>query len=130
MVRNLQGKVEVLAYSVHAEGDTQVEHYDEHEDVPSRMPDRDSMMQLTERLEKQSLAPKTESSQSEVKQNKCSTCNAIVGDAKEYRDHFKTDWHKHNLRRKTKQLPPLTMEECLADLDLDDLRSDLKDYSF
>ncbi|KAI4339307.1 hypothetical protein MLD38_024266 [Melastoma candidum] len=130
VVRNLQGKVEVLAYSVHVEGDTQVEHYDEHEDVSAQMPGPDPTMQLTERLEKQTLAPKYESSKVEVKQNKCSTCNAVIGDAKEYRDHFKTDWHKHNLRRKTKQLPPLTAEECLADLDLDDSRSDLKDYSF
>ncbi|XP_056160986.1 uncharacterized protein LOC130135548 [Syzygium oleosum] len=98
--RNLQGRVEVLAYSVHAEGDTQVDHYDDHEDIPSRS-EPDSVVQLSERMQKQTLTSKKESTEEEVKQNKCSTCNALVGAAKQYREHFKSDWHKHNLKRKT-----------------------------
>ncbi|KAI3903706.1 hypothetical protein MKW98_032360 [Papaver atlanticum] len=46
--------------------------------------------------------------------SKCSTCNAFIGDVKQYRVHLKSEWHKHNLRRKTRQLPPLTADECLA----------------
>ncbi|KAJ6399036.1 hypothetical protein OIU77_019732 [Salix suchowensis] len=101
-VRNLQGRLEILAVSVHFEGDTHVDDYDDYEDK----------------------------AEAEVKQNKCSTCNALVGDAKQFRDHFKSDWHKQNLKRKTKQLPPLTSEECLADMDLNDAKADLKEYSF
>ncbi|XP_056163571.1 uncharacterized protein LOC130136955 [Syzygium oleosum] len=129
LVRNLQGRVEVLAYSVHAEGDTQVDHYDDHEDIPSQS-EPDSVVQLSERMQKQTLTSKKESTEDEVKQNKCSTCNALVGDTKQYREHFKSDWHKHNLKRKTRQLPPLSAGECMADMDLDDSRADLKDYSF
>lgn len=137
LVRNLQGRVEILAVSVHAEGDTSVDNYDEfHEDVPPNVPKESteaSALQLSERLQKQSVSTSTKSSEGQVKQNKCSTCNALVGDVKQYREHFKSEWHKHNLKRKTKNLPPLSVEECLADVefgDSSDSKEDLKEYSF
>lgn len=131
VVRNMQGRSEILAVNVHVDSDTHVDNYDDHEDEPSRLhKDRvDSVPQLSDEMQKQSISGKSESSDG-VKQNKCATCNALVGDAKEYREHFKSDWHKHNLRRKTRQLPPLTAEECMADLELEDSKADLKDYSF
>lgn len=131
LVRNLQGRLEILAVSVHFEGDTHVDDYDDYDDVPSHVPKEssDSLLQLSKKIQKQTISME-KNDHVEVKQNKCSTCNAFVGDAKEYRDHFKSNWHKHNLRRKTRQLPPLTAEECLADMDLNDSRADLKDYSF
>ncbi|CAM6105732.1 unnamed protein product [Calypogeia fissa] len=64
-----------------------------------------------------------------VKQQRCNTCDAEVGDAKQYREHFKSDWHKHNLKRKTLKLPPLSPEECLADSDIVDSVNDLNEYS-
>lgn len=132
LLRNLQGRLEILAVSVHAEGDTSVDHYDDHEDVPSLPPkdSADDILKLSEKIEKQSLTSGNGNTEGKVKQNKCSTCNAYVGDAKQYRDHFKSDWHKHNIKRKTRQLPPLTVEECLADMELDDSKADLKEYSF
>lgn len=133
IMRNLQGRVEVLAYSVHAEGDTQVDCYDEHEEAAPRIPDSDeSVLKLREKMRKQTISSsgKGSNTEGEVKQNKCSTCNAVVGDSKQYREHFKSEWHKHNLKRKTRNLPPLTAEECLADMDLEDSKADLKDYSF
>ncbi|KAK8624099.1 hypothetical protein V6N13_065454 [Hibiscus sabdariffa] len=145
LVRNLQGRLEILAVSVHAEGDTQVvDNYDE-EDFSSHLPkdsvesasshvppeSSDPVLQLSEKMQKQTtISSGNGSAEGEAKQHKCSTCNAFVGDSKQYRDHFKSEWHKHNLKRKTRQLPPLTAEECLADLDLNDLKSDLQDYSF
>ena len=133
-MRNLLGRVEILAVSVHGEGDTGVDHFDEFsENVPaplSKGSTEYSVSQLSERLEKQSVSTSTKSTESEAKQNKCSTCNAVVGDAKQYREHFKSDWHKHNLKRKTRNLPPLTTEECLADLEIIDAKEDLKEYSF
>ncbi|OMO60557.1 Ribosome maturation protein SBDS [Corchorus olitorius] len=142
LVRNLQGRLEILAVSVHADGDTQVD-YDE-EDIsshlpkesadsaPSRLPQEstDSVLQLSEKMQKQTISSGNENAQGEVKQHKCGTCNAFVGDSKQYRDHFKSEWHKHNLKRKTRQLPPLTAEECLADMEMSDTKSDLQDYSF
>lgn len=131
MVRNLQGRLEILAMSVHFEGDTSVDDYDDHEDVQPSLPKEstDSVAQLSEKLQKQAVSTE-KNTEEEVKQHKCNTCNVFVGDAKQYRDHFKSEWHRHNLKRKSKQLPPLTKEECLADVDLDDSRADLKDYSF
>ncbi|GLU16608.1 hypothetical protein SLE2022_330340 [Rubroshorea leprosula] len=154
-VRNMQGRLEILAVSVHAEGDTHVDNYDDHDDVPSHQPkesavsvpshlpkdtadfmqsqlpkESDSALQLTEKMKKQTISSGNGNTEGEVKQNKCSTCNAFVGDSKQYREHFKSDWHKHNLKRKTRQLPPLTAEECLADMEVDDSKADLKDYSF
>ncbi|CAL1362785.1 unnamed protein product [Linum trigynum] len=135
LVRNLQGRMEILAVSVHFEGDTHVDDIADHVDLQPSLPTKDStdpIAQLSEKVQKQTIsstAPKKVAV--EAKQNQCSTCNAVVGDAKEYREHFKSDWHKHNLKRKTRNLPPLTADECsAADVDLGDSRADLKDYSF
>ncbi|KAF5200891.1 Ribosome maturation protein sbds [Thalictrum thalictroides] len=132
LVRSLQGTLEILAVSVHFEGDTSVEHYDDSEEfVSNHSKDlTDSVVQLSEKVQKQAISAGNGSTESEVKQNKCSTCDAVVGDAKQYRDHFKSEWHKQNLRRKTRQLPPLTAEECMADVELSDMKNDLKEYSF
>ncbi|KAM3730744.1 hypothetical protein ACB098_12G109500 [Castanea mollissima] len=135
-VSSLQGRFEVLAYSVHVEEDTHVDHYDDYDDAPSgpsRLPKEsaDSVSQLSENLQKQTtISGGNGNAKAEGKQNKCSTCNASFGDANGFRDHFKSDWHKHNVKRKTRQLPPLTEEECMADIEVEDLKSDLKDYSF
>lgn len=134
LVRNLQGRLEILAVSVHGEGDTAVDRYDElYEDVPaplSKESKESSVTQLSASLQKQSVSTSSKSTEGEAKQNRCGTCNAVVGDAKQYREHFKSDWHKHNLKRKTRNLPPLTAEECLADLEIGDTKEDLKEYSF
>lgn len=126
--------MDILAVNVHVDGDVSVDQFDDFEDEPSSThkgdPSAVSIPQLSERLQKQVISSKAESSQGDLKQQKCSTCNALVGDAKAYREHFKSEWHKHNLRRKTRQLPPLTAEECMADLEVGDSRADLKDYSF
>lgn len=132
LVRNLQGRLEILAVSIHAEGDTQVDHYNDHEEMSANLPKEttDSVARLSERIMKQTISTNSGNTEGEVKQNKCSTCNALVGDARQYREHFKSDWHKHNLRRKIRQLPPLTEEECMADMDMGDSKGDLKEYSF
>ncbi|KAK9167190.1 hypothetical protein Scep_002381 [Stephania cephalantha] len=136
LVRNLLGKLEILAVSVHFEGDTHVDFYDDHDDVPSSQSsdiNDAAVFQLSEKVQKRTISTENSSNASsvvETKHNKCSTCNAVIGDAKQYRDHFKTEWHKHNLKRKTRQLPPLTAEECSADMEIGDSRADLKEYSF
>lgn len=128
LMRNVKGRLEILAASIHVEGDTQMDHYDDHEQdiAPSLIVPNEARGSMAQTSEKQA----TEGGNADGKQNKCSTCNALVGDAKLYRDHFKSEWHKHNLRRKTRQLPPLTAEECLADIDVGNSKSDLKEYSF
>nr|GME00974.1 ribosome maturation protein SBDS [Ipomoea batatas] len=136
LIRNLQGRLEILAVNVHVEGDTFVDQYDDHEDESSSLKEKMQKHTISSDNEyirgeiKQNRSAKSGSSEGEVKLNKCSTCNAVVGDSKEFREHFKSDWHKHNLRRKTRQLPPLTAEECMADMELGDSKADLKEYSF
>nr|GMD91101.1 ribosome maturation protein SBDS [Ipomoea batatas] len=136
LIRNLQGRLEILAVNVHVEGDTFVDQYDDHEDESSSLTEKMQKHTISSDNEyirgeiKQNRSAKSGSSEGEVKLNKCSTCNAVVGDSKEFREHFKSDWHKHNLRRKTRQLPPLTAEECMADMELGDSKADLKEYSF
>lgn len=41
----------------------------------------------------------------------CKSCNCGFDDRNEHRDHFKTDYHRYNLKRKTKNLQPITQEE-------------------
>ncbi|PWA86528.1 Ribosome maturation protein SBDS [Artemisia annua] len=133
LVRNLLGRSEILAISVHGEGDIHADHYDGHEDVSSsesKKPAEPSIVELSEKMQKQTMAPKEDNNEGQVKQKICSTCDAVVGDAKQYREHFKSDWHKQNLKRKTRELPPLSAEECLADEELSDSKKDLNEYSF
>lgn len=136
LVRNLQGRLDMLAVSAQMNGDAPVDQYEDDEELPLQQYEEsdsskktDAIVQLGDKLKKQNIS--TESTvEEQVKQNKCSTCDAFVGDAKQYREHFKTDWHKHNLKRKTRQLPPLTAEECMTDMELGELKADLKEYSF
>lgn len=131
LVRNLQGRSEILAISVHGEGDIHADHYDGHEDVSSsESKEPPVVVQLSEKMQKQTLVQKPDNSEGQVKQNKCSTCDEIVGDAKQYREHFKSDWHKHNLKRKTRQLPPLSAQECMADVEMSDSKGNLNEYNF
>ena len=64
-----------------------------------------------------------------AKQMRCNTCVADCGEAKAYREHFKSEWHKHNLKRKMINLPPISAHECEADPDIVEVKSDLDQYS-
>lgn len=131
-VMNMHGRFEVLAHSLYVDGDTIVEQYNGHEDLPAPLPKEtcDPVLELNEKLQKQTISTKDGPTGGQQKQNKCSTCNVSFDDLKLYREHHKSEWHKHNMKRKTRQLPPLTEEECTTDMELDDSKSDMKDYSF
>eukprot|EP00271_Cylindrocystis_brebissonii_P008498 TRINITY_DN22871_c0_g1_i1.p1 TRINITY_DN22871_c0_g1~~TRINITY_DN22871_c0_g1_i1.p1 ORF type:complete len:441 (-),score=78.65 TRINITY_DN22871_c0_g1_i1:674-1996(-) len=62
---------------------------------------------------------------------KCNTCGAGAGfnTSQDHREHFKSDWHKHNLKRKLQQLPPLSADEWQLDTELVERKSDLHEYS-
>ncbi len=40
----------------------------------------------------------------------CITCRVAFADAELQRGHYKTDWHRYNLKRKVAELPPVTAE--------------------
>lgn len=62
---------------------------------------------------------------------KCNTCQVAFDDKKEHREHFKSDWHRINLKRKSKKEPPLSREECEAIALMESTASsDLNDFAF
>ncbi|RZC58197.1 hypothetical protein C5167_005505 [Papaver somniferum] len=86
LVRNLHGRSEILAVSVHFERIPM---------LTTLMIMRTSMnqvitLQFNDGAEKRSAEVEVV----EVKQSKCSTRNALVGDVKQRREHFKSKWHK------------------------------------
>ena len=40
----------------------------------------------------------------------CISCRVAFSDAEVQRDHYKTEWHRYNLKRKVAELPPVTLE--------------------
>ncbi|KAK7332860.1 hypothetical protein VNO80_29616 [Phaseolus coccineus] len=132
VMNKMHGRFDVLAHSLYVEGDTHVDQYNDYEDMPAPLPreTHDSVLELNEKLQKQTISSTSRPTEVQQKQNKCNTCNVCFDDSKLYREHHKSEWHKHNMKRKTRQLPPLTEEECMADMELGDSKSDLKDYSF
>jgi ribosome maturation protein SDO1 len=63
------------------------------------------------------------------KKQRCNTCDAEVLDAAQYREHFKSEWHKHNLKRKVKQLPPVSSDEWMLDTEIVGGTNDSNEYS-
>jgi ribosome maturation protein SDO1 len=65
---------------------------------------------------KASIAPGGE--QPKPKGMRCSNCDAIFEDVACYRSHCKSEWHNFNLKRKVKNMPPVTEDE-FAEISLD-----------
>ena len=40
----------------------------------------------------------------------CISCRVAFNDADLQRDHYKSEWHRYNLKRKIAELPPITLE--------------------
>ncbi|KAG0591523.1 hypothetical protein M758_1G177900 [Ceratodon purpureus] len=155
LVRELQGTLEVVSMAVQGEGESNIDDFNDDDDYNAahvshvvedeeRLAQRFSASVQDSRIvsdpaelrrisDTSSNAATTSkgsaSADSGVKQQVCKTCNREVGDAKQYREHFKSDWHKHNLKRKMSGLPPLSAEECLADTDIDYGINDRDQYS-
>ena len=41
----------------------------------------------------------------------CITCRVAFRDLEVQRQHYKSDWHRYNLKRKVAELPPVSVEE-------------------
>lgn len=158
LVRELQGTLEVVSMAVQGEGESNIDDFNDDDDYNAAHVSHVDEERLAQRLrdsasvsgastvqagsdaEARIVTPGSSSnaaskgsasgdSSTGVKQQVCKTCNRVVGDAKQYREHFKSDWHKHNLKRKMGGLPPLSAEECLADTDVDYGINDRDQYS-
>ena len=40
----------------------------------------------------------------------CLACHIAFATPDHQRDHYRTDWHKYNLKRKVAELPPISVE--------------------
>lgn len=41
----------------------------------------------------------------------CSTCTQAFNDNDSYKVHYKSDYHRYNIKRKMVKLPPVTQEQ-------------------
>lgn len=143
-VRDSNGRLDVMSMAVQKEGDGNVDDYlddpishpsSSHGSNPGGVLPSKALDESIHEKDLSTLASSlslqtgtaTKSSGKE-KQWRCNTCNAEVGDATQHREHFKSDWHKHNLKRKVKQLPPVLSEEWLLDTEIVDEVNDLNEY--
>ncbi|KAF8668491.1 hypothetical protein HU200_052309 [Digitaria exilis] len=129
-LKDVQGRVEVLSVSMHAEGGPSVEQHDNVE-VPQAMPAKESdvVAEISERMQKQNLSSESQDNAQGKQLRRCKECDVLVDD-KLYREHCKSAWHKHNYTRHKNGLPPLSQEECMVEMELADSKKDLKDYDF
>uniref|UniRef100_A0A0D9X3L3 Ribosome maturation protein SDO1/SBDS C-terminal domain-containing protein n=1 Tax=Leersia perrieri TaxID=77586 RepID=A0A0D9X3L3_9ORYZ len=116
-LKDVQGRVEVLSVSAHAEGGSSVDQYEKAEESQSvpTVVQTDPVTQIGEAMQKQSISSETGNlGQGQGKQQRrCKECDVLVED-KLYREHCKSGWHKHNYTRHKNGLSPLSQEECLA----------------
>ncbi|KAL5231157.1 hypothetical protein ABZP36_029933 [Zizania latifolia] len=130
-LKGVQGRVEVLSVSAHAEGGSSVDQDDAQESQSVPAVETDPVARISEVMQKQSISSEMENlDQGQGKhQRRCKECDVLVED-KLYREHCKSGWHKHNYTRHKNGLPPLSQEECLVEMELADSKRDLKDYDF
>ncbi len=43
-------------------------------------------------------------------QHTCTSCSVVFKEPELQRQHYKTDWHRYNLKRKVAELPPVTLD--------------------
>lgn len=117
LMHEMGGRLEVVSLSVHKDGDEKFDAFDAGESASGR---REKIMNLSEDVVETSGKPQLRVRQEEtsVKVQKCTTCRVSFENSKLYREHFKSDWHKLNLKRKLKGVEPLGESEFEAEKDV------------
>ncbi|KAF1794285.1 Ribosome maturation protein SBDS, N-terminal [Phytophthora cactorum] len=117
-----QGSLEVIDLKSHQEGEHTID---------------DEISQKTERLGLTSApavatsapAPVAAASGETKKARPCSTCGGdFSADMSKYREHFRSEWHRYNLKRKSKKQPVISEEE-FNELDAEDVEAFLSSMS-
>ena len=91
--------------------------------------DKSNAEEQQKQLQRATKKKTKKSEASEPKLFKCNTCLVTFEQSKLHREHFKTDWHRINLKRKSQKQPIVSEEECVAILMLESAEaSDLLDY--
>lgn len=122
---NGKGKLEVLSLAVVQEGVSDVHVLEK--DLKSLGLRPKSELQDKDREGHDTAEPVKTSSSTGTKGNaskRCATCGAAFEDVGKYREHFKSEWHKHNLKRKLKGLPPISEDEIENDPLIQEERQD------
>ncbi|DBA04101.1 TPA: hypothetical protein N0F65_009448 [Lagenidium giganteum] len=110
-----QGSLEVIELSVHEEGEHNID---------------DEISKNTERLgissDRPPAAPVGTSTPvapvGEKKSRQCSTCGGDFGDdMQKYREHFRSEWHRYNLKLKALKKPVID-EAAFNELDAEDVK--------
>lgn len=111
------GSLEVIDLKSHKEGEHTID---------------DELSQKTERLGFGSATPASSTAvqaaapaaaAGDKKARPCSTCGGdFSSDMQAYREHFRTEWHRFNLKRKAKKLP-IVSEEEFNELDPEEVSS-------
>ena len=60
---------------------------------------------------------------------KCNTCSAVFGESAAHRAHFKSDWHRINLKRKLQKLPLVASEEEFYSVPVDCWDCNIDDHT-
>jgi ribosome maturation protein SDO1 len=119
---SFNGSLEVLELSVHEEGEHNID--DEISKKTERMGLTDTgagSFPLAPTAMKMDTASSKEISTTEKKGKQCSTCGGDFGDdVKKYRDHFRSEWHRYNLKLKSRG-HPIVDEETFEKLDRADV---------
>lgn len=117
-----KGSLDVVDLNVHQEGEHSID---------------DEISQKTERLGLNSDAPPapvvnalasaaaaapSAVDAGERKTRPCSTCGGDFADVALYREHFRSEWHRYNLKRKAQKLSIID-EEAFNGLDRDEIKS-------
>ncbi|KAF1334767.1 Sbds family rrna metabolism protein, partial [Globisporangium splendens] len=121
------GSLEVIELNNHKEGEDNID---------------DEISQKTDRLvlsDKRSVAPATlpvptaqpqgataaavQAADGEKKSRQCSTCGGDFGaDMQRYREHFRSEWHRYNLKMKAKKMDVVS-EDAFNALDPEDVKA-------
>merc|ERR1712002_895265 len=54
----------------------------------------------------------------------CLSCRVVFSDADLQRDHYKSEWHRYNLKRKVAELPPITAENFQQRIEIQKIQSE------
>ena len=130
-VRPLQGQVEVLNMTVNQDADTLLKKpatSTTSSAISSTNPPPTTLPRPVVGLA-QPRGKAHPPSNGKVSKLTCNGCGASFQTTQEHREHFRTDWHRMNQKRKAAGLPPLSEEECLAEALHESTLNDMDQFS-
>lgn len=114
-----QGSLEVLELNYHREGEHNIN--DEITQKSERLTTT-TPPPAAESVVHKALAPTQAVATSITKSKQCGTCGGDFGDdVQKYREHFRSEWHRYNLKCKANKLP-LVDEETFNALDAKEIQ--------